>query len=145
MITTNGKGPRAARPSRRTLWIFGGTAAAVIVISAALGIALALVGVGVPTKPTPLPGLMTGTAPWGPNTADLRARLDRLGLELSPSVSLPSGFVRIKVILDGKHVRIPPGIGAEGGSVAPLYTGAPGGGVLRAPLARVSVRLALFF
>jgi hypothetical protein len=123
MIATNGSGPRTARPSRRTLWIVGGTAVAVIVISAALGIALALVGVGVPSRAEPLPGLLTGPAPWGPNTHDLRARLDRLGKPLIPrATSLP--FAHLRISAAGRSVPVPAGIGVlpKSGSVAPLFS-----------------------
>jgi hypothetical protein len=127
MIATNGSGPRTGRPSRRTLWIVGGTAVAVIVVSAALGIALALEGVGVPRRAEPLPGLLTGPAPWGPNTDDLRARLDRLGEPLVPrATSVPFAHLRISVA--GRSVRVPAGVGVlpKSGSVAPLYSSAGG-------------------
>jgi len=127
MVTTNGSGPRAARPSRRTLWIFGGIAAGVIVISATLGTVLALEGVGVPSRAEPLPGLLTGPAPWGPNTDALRARLDRLGEPLIPRAStLP--FVHLRISVDGRSVRVPAGIGVlpKSGSVAPLFSGSGG-------------------
>src|SRR5439155_6815153 len=137
-----------ARPSRRTLWIFGGIAAGVIVISAALGTALALEGVGVPRRGEPLPGTITGPAPWGPNTEELRARLDRLGLELTPYVGLPNSFVHLRLFADGRRIRIPRGIGIppKSGSVAPLFGGGPTGGVLRAPIGpRTALHLGLFF
>jgi hypothetical protein len=127
MITTNGKGPLAARPARRTLWIFGGIAAGVIVISAALGTVLALEGVGVPSRAEPLPGLLTGPAPWGPNTGQLRARLDRLGQPLIPrATSVP--FAHLRISVDGRSVRVPAGVGVlpKSGSVAPLFSSSVG-------------------
>lgn len=127
MVTTNGKGPRAGRPSRRTLWIFGAALGALIVVSAALGTALALEGVGVPHRAEPLPGTLTGPAPWGPNTDDLRARLDRLGQPLVPrATSLP--FAHLRILVDGRSVRVPAGIGVltKSGSVAPLFSSSGG-------------------
>lgn len=148
MIATNGKGPSAARPSRRTLWIFGGAAAAVILISGALGAALALEGVGVPTRAEPLPGTLTGPAPWGPNTDDLRARLDRLGLPLVPAspLELPSRRFHIRIVRNGEAILVPAGIGVvpKSGSVAPLFTPGNGGTVEISP-GGVSPRLGLFF
>lgn len=148
MITTNGKGPRAPRPARRTLWIFGGIAAGVIVISAALGTVLALEGVGVPSRAEPLPGLLTGPAPWGPNTDDLRARLDRLGQPFVPILpGVPFAIAHIGLLVDGKRVRIPGHIGLvpKSGSVAPLHTLTPGGNVIAARQIRSPLHLGLFF
>src|SRR5690242_13350081 len=105
MIATNGKGPAAARPSRRALWILGGVMAAVIVVSAALGTALALEGVGVPRSAQPLPGTLTGPAPWGPNTDQLRARLDRLGKPLVPRPR-NGPFLHLALSADGRPVRV---------------------------------------
>jgi hypothetical protein len=131
-----------ARPSRRTLWIFGGAAAAVILVSATLGTVLALEGVGIPNRSTPLPGLMTGPAPWGPNTNDLRARLDRLG---QPFVPRPKSepFVHVRISADGRRVAIPVGVGGipRSGSVAPLFS-TSGGNVEHVGRA---ARLGLFF
>lgn len=147
MITTNGRGPGPARPSRRTLLIAGGIGAGVIVAAAAIGIVLALEGVGVPSRAQPLPGLLTGPAPWGPNTDDLRARLDRLGLPLTPSVGLPSSFVHLRLVVNRRRIQIPRGIGIppKSGSVAPLFGGGPSGGILRAPLSKVVPHLGLLF
>ena len=148
MIATNGKGPVAARPSRKTLWILGGVMAAVIVVSAALGTVFALEGVGVPRTTSPLPGLLTGPAPWGANTDDLRARLDRLGQPFVPAapLELPGSSFRIRISVDGKPVRVPSGIGVQpkSGSVAPLFTVSSNGVVEPSPAA-ASPRLALFF
>jgi hypothetical protein len=144
MATTNGSGPRAGRPSRRTLWIAAAIGGAVIAVGVVLGAVLTREGVGVPSRAEPLPGLLTGPAPWGPNTDDLRARLDRLGKPLVPNVSL-RGALHIALSVDGKRIRIPAGVGIppKSGSVAPLYTATPGGGVDLAPGG--ARRLGLFF
>jgi hypothetical protein len=142
MTVTNGRGPRPARPSRRTLWIFGGIAAGVIAISAALGTVLALEGVGVPRSGEPLPGLITGPAPWGPNSDDLRARLDRLGMPLVPrATSKP--LLHLRLFVHGRREEIPAGVGVlpKSGSVAPLFSS--GGGAID-EIGRPA-RLALFF
>jgi hypothetical protein len=131
MITTNGRGPGAARPSRRTLWILGGGIAGLIVVSAALGTVLALEGVGVPPRPKPLPGLMTGPAPWGPNTAQLRARLKRLGLTLERSLGRKER-IHLDVSVAGHRVQVPRGIGIprdEALMVAPAFTNDTSGSV----------------
>jgi hypothetical protein len=143
MTVTNGRGRGPARPPRRTLWIAGIAGAAVIVMAAAIGIVLALEGVGVPLRGQPLPGLRTGPAPWGPNTEDLRARLDRLGQPHSPIQQGPPS----PIAHHGKSVRIPPRVGVvpKSGSVAPLYTFGAGGNVLEAQQITAPVHLALFF
>jgi len=87
--------------------------------------------------------LITGPAPWGPNTDDLRARLDRLGQPLVPNVGRPSSL-HLALFVDGKRIRIPAGVGVQpkSGSVAPLHTGVHGGVSLAPGGTR---RLGLFF
>ena len=148
MVSTNGSGPGWARPSRRTLWIAGGIGVAVIVVAAVIGAVLAVEGVGVPNPRAPLPGLLTGPAPWGPNTDDLRARLDRLGDPLSPILQGPPfALAHLSVFADGKRIQVPARIGVipKSGSVAPVYTFTPGGNILKAQQITSSVHLGLFF
>ena len=145
MIATNGSGPRASRPSRKTLWIAAAIGGGVIAIGIVLGAVLTREGVGVPTRAEPLPGLITGPGPWGPNTDELRARLDRLDQPLVPVTGGNPRRFRLTLRVDGKQFSPPAGIGIppKSGSVAPLYTDALDG-VALAP-GSATRRLGLFF
>src|SRR5215510_13564523 len=73
-----------------------------------------------------LPGLMTGKAPWGPNDGStLKARLEAIGLHALPREALKLHIhQRMAVLVDGKGVPIPPGIGidANGKFISELHT-----------------------
>jgi hypothetical protein len=72
-----------------------------------------------------LPGLQTGLAPWGPNTADLAARLRAIGL---PPLSPVEGTVvhihqHLDLYVDGRKVPVPALIGIDPAvGFAPLHT-----------------------
>jgi hypothetical protein len=62
-----------------------------------------------------LPGLMTNKGPWGPNDGPtLKARLKILGLDALPREALKVHFhQRMAMLVNGKFVYIPPGIGID--------------------------------
>jgi uncharacterized protein YjeT (DUF2065 family) len=111
----------------------------VIVTGAAIGIVLALEGVGVPHSPKPLPGLMTGKAPWGSNTSQLGARLKRL--QLPKHALRPAGLAYMKISVGGRKISPPPGIGSLPGRRAPVFTDRSGNIVTT----KAPARLELFF
>jgi hypothetical protein len=73
-----------------------------------------------------LPGLMTGKAPWGPNDGPgLKARLEAIGLDALPREALKLHIhQRMAVLVNGRFVPIPPGIGidAKGKFITELHT-----------------------
>jgi hypothetical protein len=73
-----------------------------------------------------LPGLITGKAPWGPNDGPtLEPRLKAIGLHALPKEALKLHVhQRMALLVDGKFVPIPPGIGidANGKFIAELHT-----------------------
>jgi hypothetical protein len=148
MASTDGSGRGQGRPSRRKLAIAGVIGAAVIVGAAAIGVVLTREGVGIPRAAEPLPGLLTGPAPWGPNTDDLRPRLDQLGRPLVPRpAGTPFRLAHLAVSANGQGIDVPAGIGVvpKSGSVAPLYTASNSGDVDSARAITSPFRLALFF
>jgi len=118
MVSTNGSGPGAARPSRRTLWIAAGIVAGVLATHE---------GAGVPTVcgGQSLPGELTGPEPWGANTGQLRARLDKLGL---PALQAEGTVLHIHqhldVFIDGQRTLVPAyiGINVQQRFLSPIHT-----------------------
>jgi hypothetical protein len=105
--------------------------AVVLAVLVAAGLIVAAVGrsgsgqARAPTAAGSLPGLQTGPPPWGPNTADLAARLRAIGVPpLSP---LEGTAIHIHQHLDlyvnGRKVTVPAGIGIDPAvGYAPLHT-----------------------
>ena len=111
------------RRSRRRL----GVAAALAVLVAA-GLVAAVAGRSgperAPTAPGALPGLQTGPAPWGANTADLAARLRAIGLPpLSPTEGTAVHIHQhLDIYVDGRKVPVPALIGIDPAvGFAPLH------------------------
>jgi hypothetical protein len=80
------------------------------------------------TSATPaaaLPGIQTGLPPWPPETADLRARLDAIGL---PALSAEGTVLHIHqhldIVIDGQPVTVPADIGIDVAEqfLAPVHT-----------------------
>jgi hypothetical protein len=72
-----------------------------------------------------LPGLQTGPAPWGANTADLAARLRAVDVPpLSPFEGTPVHIHQhLDLYVDGHRVPVPAGIGIDPAvGYAPLHT-----------------------
>jgi hypothetical protein len=114
---------RRQRRNRRRLAV----AAALIVLVAA-GLVAAVVGRSgsgrAPAAAGPLPGLQTGPAPWGANTADLAARLRAIGLPpLSPAEGTAVHIHQhLDVYVDGRRVAVPALIGIDPSvGFAPLH------------------------
>ncbi len=122
MAGTNGRvpGPPGRRPSRRAIALAAGIGALVI--------AGGVIGGVVATResaPSALPGLLSGPAPWGPNTSELRARLDALGLPALPAEAFVLHIHQhLDVFVDGKRVTVPANIGInfEERFLSPLHT-----------------------
>ncbi|MER3409313.1 MAG: hypothetical protein C4306_04220 [Thermoleophilia bacterium] len=73
----------------------------------------------------PLPGLMTGPAPWPSNAALLRARLAAIGLPALRSEGLRlHTHQHLDLVVDGRLVPVPAGIGIDprGRFIAELHT-----------------------
>ena len=72
---------------------------------------------------TALPGELTGATPWPANTAGLRDRLRALGL---PALGREGTALHIHqhldVLVHGRRVAVPAGIGIGQGFISPLHT-----------------------
>ena len=114
---------RARRPSqpprRRRIalrWLIVAGAAAVVAIVAAV----ALLG---PNRS--LPGLQSGAAPWPPEVAHLRSRLDAIGLQvLTAEGEAQHTHEHLDLFVDGQPIAVPPDIGIDraAGFLAPIHT-----------------------
>jgi hypothetical protein len=112
---------RRRRERRRRL----GIAAAVAVLAVATLAAIATIRADHPRQvPGALPGMQTGPAPWGANTADLAARLRAIGL---PPLDPVEGTVihihqHLDIYVDGRKVPVPALIGIDpAAGFAPLH------------------------
>jgi hypothetical protein len=68
-----------------------------------------------------LPGLQGGPPPWPAEIAQLRTRLDAIGLPARSGTSLHT-HQHLDVFVDGKRVVVPAGIGIGDGFISPLHT-----------------------
>jgi len=68
-----------------------------------------------------LPGLQAAPPPWPAEIAQLRARLDALGLPARSGTSLHT-HQHLDVFVDGERVIVPAGIGIGDGFISPLHT-----------------------
>jgi hypothetical protein len=117
----------AARRQRRNRRRLGVAAALAVLVVAGL-LAAAVVGRSgsgqAPAAAGALPGLQTGPAPWGANTADLAARLRAVGL---PPLSRAEGTAvhihqHLDIYVDGRKVPVPALIGIDPAvGFAPLH------------------------
>lgn len=119
------------RPSRavpppgrsRVPWLLGAGAVVVLILAAAglvlasggsLGTTPAAGSTGSQPPAGSLPGISTRIPPWPPQTADLRARLDALGM---PALSAEGAVLHIHqhidILIDGKAVAVPADIGID--------------------------------
>jgi hypothetical protein len=80
-----------------------------------LMLVLALVAAGAASPSAKLPGLMTGKGPWGANDGKaLKARIKAIGLDALPREALKLHIhQRMAVLVNGKFVFIPAGIGID--------------------------------
>jgi hypothetical protein len=75
--------------------------------------------------PAHLAGELTGPAPWPRNVADLRARLQALGLPaLAQEGTALHTHQHLDLYVDGRRVTVPAGIGIDesNGFISPLHT-----------------------
>jgi hypothetical protein len=73
----------------------------------------------------PLPGLQTGPVPWGTSAADLRARLELIGIPVVTDQGTVLHFHNhLDVFVDGRKIMVPTdvGINAAAGYLSPLHT-----------------------
>lgn len=120
-MSTMSKRPRQARPRpalrKRGVapapatgspgWLLG---AGVAVIA---GVAL-LAAVFASTRGSGLPGLQTGPPPWLSETAQLRARLNAIGLSaLTAEGQVQHTHQHLDLFVDGEEVEVPAGIGID--------------------------------
>jgi hypothetical protein len=114
---------RRRRERRRRLGI-----AAVLAVVLVVGVgALAVSAANHDRRPATgaLPGLQTGPAPWGANTADLAQRLQAMGLPpLSPvEQTVLHIHQHLDIYVDGRKVLVPAGVGIDPAvGYAPLHT-----------------------
>jgi hypothetical protein len=115
---------RRRRDRRRRLGI--ALALAVLVVAGLAGFAVSASSRSrhAPTGPAALPGLQTGPAPWGANTADLAARLRAIGL---PPLGATEGTAvhihqHLDIYVDGRPVPVPALVGIDPAvGFAPLH------------------------
>src|SRR4051812_18235592 len=111
---------------RRRLWQLG--VAGAIGVGALVVIALLVVNPGSSSdssKAPSLPGIQTGPPPWPPELADLRHRLQILGLPASPSMSANlHNHDLLQIFVHGKPVTVPASIGINptAGFLTSLHT-----------------------
>jgi hypothetical protein len=73
-----------------------------------------------PVQSGPLPGMLTGKAPWPANTGQLAGRLDHLGL---PTAGISMHIhAELEIFVDGKQKPVPADIGIASSIEAPLRT-----------------------
>jgi hypothetical protein len=112
---------------RRRLWQLG--VAGAIGVGALVVITLLVVNPGSSSDSSnassSLPGIQTGPPPWPPELADLRQRLQVLGLPASPSMSANlHNHDLLQIFVHGKPVTVPASIGINqtAGFLTSLHT-----------------------
>jgi hypothetical protein len=112
---------------RKRLWQLG--VAGAVAVGAVVVIALVVVNPGSSSDSsnasTPLPGIQTGPPPWPPELADLRQRLQILGLPASPSMAANlHNHDLLQIFVHGKPVEVPQSIGINptAGFLTSLHT-----------------------
>ncbi len=112
---------RRAVRRRRMRWT-GVALAALLVLGGAAAL-IATQGSGAQE----LPGMLTSSAPWPANTADLLDRLKAIGLPaLSPSMSIKQHIhAHLDISVDGNKVEVPADIGIASTYSSPIHTHDP--------------------
>lgn len=104
--------------SRRNVAIVGGFVVVVAIVVAILG------GGDGSSEPTDtadeLPGMLTTSPPWGPNTEELAARLQQL--DLPPEGVAQHLHVPVFVHVQGAPVEVPANVGVATDAVSPIHT-----------------------
>jgi hypothetical protein len=106
---------RRAGLDRRYLW---GGLAVLVAVGVGVGLAVGLSGGGSSTPKaidwSSLPGLQTGSPPWGPDLQSLPDRLQPLGLSQLPQEgSVLHIHQHLDLWVNGKHVTLPPNVGID--------------------------------
>jgi hypothetical protein len=68
----------------------------------------------------PLPGMMTDTAPWPNNTADMTERLQQLSLPAAGGALHVHSH--LSLFVDGEQIPVPADIGIDGNTHSPLHS-----------------------
>jgi hypothetical protein len=121
---------RRRQARRRRLLAVTVVAALVVAVAVVVSFAAGRADHNPPAVPGALPGLQTGPAPWGANTAGLADRLHDLGLPpLSPvEATVVHIHQHLDLYVDGHKVVVPAGIGIDPAvGYAPLHTHDPSG------------------
>jgi hypothetical protein len=103
--------------------LFGGILALAIV--ALVAIVLTSRSEDMPPSSGELPGMMTSTAPWSNNVADLSERVDALGLSFGGHTQVAlHHHTRLEIWVNGEQVQVPANVGWDdaGGVFAPMHT-----------------------
>ncbi|MFL5768085.1 MAG: hypothetical protein ACJ758_09625 [Actinomycetota bacterium] len=113
---------RKIRRRRRMRWS-GIALGALIVLGGATVLIVATQGSGTQE----LPGMLTTSAPWPANTADLLDRLKAIGLPaLGQSMSIKQHIhAHLDIYVDGNKVQVPPDIGIASTYSSPIHTHDP--------------------
>jgi hypothetical protein len=104
---------RARRNRRIASW-------AIVALAIAGGVWLFTSGDDAPERRGPLPGVLTGPAPWSNNTEQLGARLDRL--DLPPGGNALHIHSHLALFVDGEPVAVPADIGLSQTEHSPLHS-----------------------
>jgi hypothetical protein len=104
--------------SRRNVAIVGGF---VVVVAIAIAVLGGGDGTSEPSDAAEeLPGMLTTSPPWGPNTEELGARLRTL--DLPPEGVAQHLHVPVYVYVQGEPVEIPANVGVATDAVSPIHT-----------------------
>ncbi len=115
------------REARRRAMRRYGTIAAIVVAAGVLVTLLVVANGSKGTKnpdPASLPGIDTGAAPWPAETANLQARIDKMGMPPLGAEALAYHIHQnLQVYIDGSLEPVPTGVGAiSSSSLAEIHT-----------------------
>jgi hypothetical protein len=104
----------------------GRGAVGLVVIALIAVVGFLLLGGDNGTTARALPGMLTTKAPWPANSADLRERLQAIGLPaLGKTATAQHTHEHLDIYVDGNKVQVPPDIGIGSTFLSPLHTHDP--------------------
>jgi hypothetical protein len=117
---------RKREARRRAMRRYGTIAGIVVAVGAVVALLVVTNGSKGSDNPDPasLPGINTGAAPWPAETANLQARIDKMGLPPLGAEALAYHIHQnLQVYIDGKLEAVPTGLGAlSSSSLAEIHT-----------------------